>query len=115
MPCAVTNDGCKRDLQHIGLRFENYLHFGPQAGPDGRRRFDDPDHRAHCKGRGALVALSIDGKKRSGNLICDLPVPDGLFRREVFIEKGRSMLRRFQMNGQTLEQECVADRLLLTY
>jgi len=25
------------------------------------------------------------------------------------------MLRRFQMNGRTLEEEVVADRLLLTY
>jgi DNA adenine methylase len=28
---------------------------------------------------------------------------------------GRSMLKRFQMGGQTLEGEVVADRLLLTY
>jgi DNA adenine methylase len=70
---------------------------------------------ADCKRRGAFVVLSIDGKKRSGNLICDLPFPDGLFEREIFIETGRSMLRRFQMNGQTLEGEVVADRLLLTF
>ena len=68
-----------------------------------------------CKTRGAYVALSIDGTKRSGNLICDLPIPDGLFEREVFVNVGRSMLKRFQMNGQTLEGEVVADRLLLTY
>jgi len=68
-----------------------------------------------CKKRGIYVALSIDGTKRSGNLICDLPIPDGLFEREVFVNVGRSMLKRFQMNGQTLEGEVVADRLLLTY
>jgi len=68
-----------------------------------------------CKARGVYVALSIDGTKRSGNLICDLPVPDGLFEREVLVNVGRSMLRRFQMAGQTLEGEVVADRLLLTY
>lgn len=67
-----------------------------------------------CKDRGVRVALSIDGTKRSGSLICNIPVPDGLFEREVFIHLGRSMLRRFQMGGQTLEQEVVADRLLLT-
>ena len=68
-----------------------------------------------CKARGIYVALSIDGTKRSGNLICDLPIPEGLFEREILIDVGRSMLKRFQMNGQTLEGEVVADRLLLTY
>lgn len=68
-----------------------------------------------CKSRGVYVALSIDGTKRSGNLICDLPIPKGLFEREVLVNCGRSMLRRLQMGGQTLENEVVADRLLLTY
>jgi DNA adenine methylase len=68
-----------------------------------------------CKERGVYVALSIDGTKRSGDLMCHLPIPDGLFEREVFVNCGRSMLRRFQMGGQTLEGEVVADRLLLTY
>lgn len=67
-----------------------------------------------CKRRGVFVALSIDGKKRSGATVCDLAIPDGLFEREVFIRVGRSMLRRFQMGGQTLEAEVVHDRLLLT-
>jgi DNA adenine methylase len=68
-----------------------------------------------CKRRGVLVALSIDGTKRSGKHLCDLPIPDGLFERELLIDCGRSMLKRFQMDGQTLEGEAVADRLLLTY
>lgn len=67
-----------------------------------------------CKRRGVFVALSIDGKKRSGATVCELPIPDGLFEREVFIHIGRSMLRRFQMGGRTLEDEVVHDRLLLT-
>ncbi len=70
---------------------------------------------AACKSRGVLVALSIDGTKRSGGLICDVGVPRSLFVREVFVNCGRSMLRRFQMPGQTLEAEMVSDRLLLTY
>jgi len=70
---------------------------------------------AQCKKRGVYVALSIDGTKRSGEFHCDLPIPEGLFEREVFISIGRSMLKRFQMDGQTLEREVVADRLLLTY
>ncbi|NOT63652.1 MAG: DNA adenine methylase [Acidobacteria bacterium] len=70
---------------------------------------------AHCKRRGVYVVLSIDGTKRSGDLICDIPIPEGLFEREVFVNCGRSMLKRFQMGGRTLENEVVADRLLLTY
>jgi DNA adenine methylase len=68
-----------------------------------------------CKSKGIHVALSIDGTKRSGDMICDLPIPSGLFNREVFIDIGHSMLKRFQMNGKTLQGEKVSDRLLLTY
>lgn len=67
------------------------------------------------KHRGVYFALSIDGTKKSGDLLCDLPIPKGLFETEVFVNCGRSMLRRFQMKDQTLENEVVADRLLLTY
>jgi DNA adenine methylase len=70
---------------------------------------------ADCKQRRVYVALSIDGTKKTGDKICDLPIPTGLFEREVFVNCGRSMLRRFQMAGQTLEGEVVHDRLLLTY
>lgn len=70
---------------------------------------------ARLKSQNIYVALSIDGTKRSGNRSCDIPIPNGLFEREVFVNCGRSMLRRFQMGGQTLEGEVVADRLLLTY
>jgi DNA adenine methylase len=70
---------------------------------------------ADAKDRGVRVALSIDGTKRSGNQVCELPIPDGLFERDVLINCGRSMLRRLQMGGQTLEGEVVADRLLMTY
>ena len=48
-------------------------------------------------------------------MICNIPIPDELFEREILINCGRSMLKRFQMNGKTLEGEVVADRLLLTY
>jgi DNA adenine methylase len=70
---------------------------------------------SRCKSRGVFVALSIDGTKKTGNKVCDVPIPPDLFEREVFVNCGRSMLRRFQMGGQTLEGEVVADRLLLTY
>lgn len=70
---------------------------------------------AECKARGVYVAVSIDGMKRTGKQVCRLPIPDGLFEREIFVNCGRSMLRRFQMAGETLEEEVVHDRLLLTY
>jgi DNA adenine methylase len=68
-----------------------------------------------AKNRGVYVALSIDGNKKSGNTICDLPIPDNLFEQEIFIDCGKSMLRRFQIEGQKMINEQVYDRLLLTY
>jgi DNA adenine methylase len=68
-----------------------------------------------CKRRGVYVALSIDGTKRSGNTLCAIPIPKGLFKSEIMIHCGPSMLKRFQMNGRTLERELVHDRLLLTF
>jgi len=70
---------------------------------------------ADAKQRGVRVALSIDGTKKSGSEICELDIPDDLFEEEVFVNCGRSMLRRFQRGGETLEDEVVGDRLLLTY
>jgi len=61
------------------------------------------------------VALSIDGSKKSGADLCAIRPPSGLFERELRVNVGRSMLRRFQMEGQSLETELVQDRLLLTY
>lgn len=68
-----------------------------------------------AKRRGAFVAVSIDGSKKSGNQLCDVPIPAKLFAREEMLVVGRSMLRRFQMGGETLETEVVRDRLLLTH
>ena len=68
-----------------------------------------------CKSKGVNVALSIDGSKKSGDYTCNLEIPDGLFEREILVHCGRSMLKRFQMSGRTLEKEVVKDRLLLTY
>lgn len=73
------------------------------------------DQIAECKDRGVFVALSIDGSKKSGRHLCNLRIPKGIFTRQLKINCGRSMLKRFQMQGQTLEKEVVADRLLLTY
>ena len=73
------------------------------------------DEIVSCKERGVRVALSSGGKKKSGRVNCPLDLPAGLFEREVFVNCGRSMLRRFQREGESLEDEVVHDRLLLTY
>lgn len=70
---------------------------------------------AECKSKGAHVILSIDGTKKSGSVLCDVPIPSGLFEHEVAVNVGRSMLRRFQRFGESLEDEVVSDRLLMTY
>ncbi len=71
---------------------------------------------AEAKARGARVALSIDGSKQSeAENLLPLPIPPGLFERELLIDNGRCMLRRFQMEGESLENFNVSDRLLLTY
>lgn len=70
---------------------------------------------AECKERGVSVALSIDGTKKSGTHKVTLPIPEGLFKQEVFVHLGSSMLKRFQLADQTSEGHGVSDRLLLTY
>lgn len=70
---------------------------------------------ALAKEKGVRVALSIDGSKKSGRYLCDLPIPIDVFEEEISVSVGRSMLRRFQMEGQSLEEELVSDRLLLNY
>ena len=72
-------------------------------------------HIEDAKSRGVFVALSLDGSKKSGDQNFAYDIPPGLFTREVAVNCGRSMLRRFQMGGQTLEAEIVTDRLLLTH
>jgi DNA adenine methylase len=85
----------------------------------GAQQFDLQDlfaRIAEAKDRGVRVALSIDGSKVTGsNELLNVGIPDGVFEREVLVNVGRSMLKRFQMEGQTLEKHVVTDRLLLTY
>lgn len=65
--------------------------------------------------RGARVAVSVDGWRKSGEKAIELGIPEGLFDRELLIERGGCMLRRFQMTGSDMAFEQVADRLLLTW
>ena len=84
-------------------------------GAQSFRLQDLLDEIEDAKMRGAFVALSIDGSKRSGKHMIQHELPRGLFKHELFVHVGRSMLKRFQMNGASLEGEVVADRLLLTH
>jgi len=68
-----------------------------------------------CKAHDAKVMLSLDGKKKSGTVALKFDIPEGLFQREISIDCGGSMLRRFQKRGETMENEGVHDRLLLTW
>lgn len=58
-----------------------------------------------CRSRGVHVALSIDGSKKLGDKLCELAIPQDLFKREELVNCGRSMLKRFQMSGLSLENQ----------
>lgn len=68
-----------------------------------------------CVRKGAKVALSIDGTKKSGNKVLSFEFPVDLFKRELFIDNGHSMLKRFQKSGENMDGEFVKERLLLTW
>jgi DNA adenine methylase len=70
---------------------------------------------ASAKARGVFVALSLNGSKKTDGEDFSYNIPTSLFEKDVPVNCGRSMLRRFQMGGQTLEAEVVTDRLLLTH
>ena len=67
------------------------------------------------KEKNIKIALSIDGKKKSGAKTVKLNIPEGLFEREIYIDSGSSMLKRFQSSGSQMVGEDVAERLLLTW
>lgn len=68
-----------------------------------------------AKERGAFVALSIDGIKKSGDRLISIVPPKGLFELESYVALGGSMLKRFWRDGLTVEDEHVKDRLLLSH
>lgn len=67
-----------------------------------------------AKGRGAFVALSIDGIKKSGTKNISITPPQGLFEAECYVALGGSMLKRFWRDGLDVKDEHVKDRLLLS-
>ncbi len=68
-----------------------------------------------AKNRGAKVALSIDGTKKTGKKQVSIVPPVGLFERATTVNCGFCHLRRFQLSGGTMENEIVTDRLLLSW
>ncbi|MED5247678.1 DNA adenine methylase [Priestia sp. LL-8] len=68
-----------------------------------------------CKDRGAKVMLSINGVRRSGTEDIGVEVPEGLFKREILVNCGISMINRLQREGKTMINEDVHDKLLLTW
>lgn len=70
---------------------------------------------SQCVTKGARVALSIDGSKKSGSKVLHIDFPEDLFKQELFVDNGHSMLRRFQKAGQSMDGEFVKERLLLTW
>jgi len=68
-----------------------------------------------CKKRGAKIILSIDGKKKSGKHLVNIRIPGGIFERVYYLDRGPSMLKRFQCKGQIMLGEEVQDRLMLTW
>ena len=70
---------------------------------------------AAAKERGAKIAVSIDGSKHSGDSQFAHAWPTGLFAREIFLELGGSMLKRFQLADGDTAAHRVSDRLLLSW
>lgn len=73
------------------------------------------DRITWAKKKGVFIALSIDGSKTTEHVLLEINIPKDLFEREAYVNCGRSMLKRFQMEGESLEDHVVTDRLLLTY
>ena len=70
---------------------------------------------AECKARGVYVMLSINGTRESNKKDISITPPIGLFEREIFVNCGTSMIDRLQNAGQTMQNEVVHDKLLLTW
>lgn len=68
-----------------------------------------------CKDRGIYVMLSINGSRESNKKDISVTPPVGLFERNIPINCGTSMIDRLQNAGNTMENEVVYDRLMLTW
>ena len=70
---------------------------------------------SECKARGVYVMLSINGSRESNKKDISITPPEGLFERDIPVNCGTSMIDRLQNAGQTMENEIVYDRLMLTW
>lgn len=83
----------------------------------GAQDFDLPrlfDELMQARERGAFIALSIDGIKKSGNTKIPIEPPRHLFEVESYLTLGGSMLKRFWRAGGDVADNHVKDRLLLS-
>lgn len=68
-----------------------------------------------CKQRGVMVALSINGYRKSkAKNISPIP-PDSLFEQEIIVDCGTSMIDRLQQKNGSMDNDIVHDKLLLTW
>lgn len=70
---------------------------------------------AECKRRGAYVMLSINDTRESKKKDISANIPSNLFKREVLVNCGTSMIDRLQNAGKDMVDEVVHDKLLLTW
>lgn len=70
---------------------------------------------ADCKQRGVYIMLSINGSRESNRKDISVTPPNGLFERDIPINCGTSMIDRLQNAGNTMDNEVVYDRLMLTW
>ena len=70
---------------------------------------------AECKAHGVYVMLSINGSRESNRRDISVNPPEGLFKRDIDIDCGTSMIDRLQNAGNTMDNEVVFDRLMLTW
>ena len=68
-----------------------------------------------AKQKGAYVAMSLDGNKKSGKEQADIEIPENLFERIIDINDRISMLLRFQRFEKKLTHERDSEKLFLTY
>jgi DNA adenine methylase len=73
------------------------------------------DAIAKCKRRGAYVILSINGMRESKTKDISVEYPKDLFKREILIDCGITMVDRLQSAGNKMINEKVHDKLLLTW
>lgn len=79
-------------------------------------RIDDLwDAIESCKSKGVMVALSINGYRKSKAKNIAPKPPDGLFEQEMIVNCGTSMIDRLKQKNGTMNNDLVHDKLLLTW